>query len=50
MLTCGGFNLVSFTLDALNHRMYLDNVGNPRSQSCDEVGVLCVGDRNLICS
>lgn len=47
MLTCGGFNLVCFTLDLFDDSVYLDNVGNPRGEPRDEIGVLCVGNLNL---
>lgn len=47
VLTCGGFNHVRFTLELFDDGVDLDNVGNTRSQTCDEVGILGVGNLNL---
>lgn len=47
-LTCGGFDLVGVTLDFFDDGVHLDDVGDPGGQSGDEVGVLCVGNPNLV--
>lgn len=47
VLTCRSLNLVRFTLDFFDDCVHLDNVSDPRGQSCDEVGVLCVGNPDL---
>lgn len=47
VLTCGSLNLVSLTFDFFDDCVHLDNVGDPGSHSCDEVGGVCVGNLNL---
>lgn len=46
-LTCGSFNPVCLALRSFDDSVHLDHVGDPRGQSCDEVGILCVGNLNL---
>lgn len=46
-LTCGSFNPVCLALRSFDDSVHLDHVGDPRGQSCDEVGIPCVGNLNL---
>ena len=47
MLTCSGFNNIRVTLDLFDDGVHVDDVGNPWSQSRDEIGIFGVRNLNL---